>query len=81
MTTSRRPRHSMPADVDERLRSSGVLTSYDKRPAYQRNDYLIWIDEAKKPETREKRIRQMIDELKCGDVYMKMRWNAGSDKK
>jgi uncharacterized protein YdeI (YjbR/CyaY-like superfamily) len=70
----------MPADVGERLESSGTRTAYDERPAYQRNDYLMWISETKTSETRDKRIRQMIDELKRGDVYMKMAWKAaGSD--
>jgi uncharacterized protein YdeI (YjbR/CyaY-like superfamily) len=43
--------------------------TYDARPPYQRNDYLIWISQAKTPETRDKRVRQMIDELKRGNVY------------
>jgi uncharacterized protein YdeI (YjbR/CyaY-like superfamily) len=66
----------MRIDIRERLKSSGTRTAYNERPPYQRNDYLIWIDQAKKPETRERRIRQMIDELRRGDVYMKMAWKA-----
>jgi uncharacterized protein YdeI (YjbR/CyaY-like superfamily) len=78
MTAGKRPRHPMPPDIQERLEASETLAAYGDRPPYQRNDYLIWIDEAKTPDTREKRIRQMIGELKRGDVYMKMTWKTGT---
>jgi len=45
---------------------------YQARPPYQRNDYLGWIDGAKKPETKARRLQQMLDELEQGEVYMKM---------
>jgi uncharacterized protein YdeI (YjbR/CyaY-like superfamily) len=79
MTTTTRPRHKMPGDVADALKPKSVRTAYDERPAYQRNDYLGWITEAKQPETRSKRIDQMVDELKRGDVYMKMAWNGAKD--
>ena len=62
----------MPADVRDRLTEAGVMSDYEQRPRYQRNDYLGWIARAKRPETREKRIRQMLDELRAGGVYMNM---------
>ena len=64
----------MPADVAEAMQKRGVLAAYRQRPPYQRNDYLGWINRAKRPETRAKRIAQMLDELDRGDVYMKMDW-------
>ncbi len=67
-----RPTNPMPDDVGDRLRGAGVLADYERRPRYQRNDYLGWIARAKQPATREKRIRQMLDELRAGGVYMKM---------
>lgn len=67
-----RPVNPMPDDVRDRLADAGVMSDYDDRPAYQRNDYLGWIERAKRPETREKRIRQMLEELSSGGVYMKM---------
>jgi len=67
-----RPTNPMPDDVRDRLEAAGVVDDYDRRPRYQRNDYLGWIARAKRPETREQRIRQMIDELRTGGVYMKM---------
>ncbi|MCL1803479.1 MAG: YdeI/OmpD-associated family protein [Eubacteriaceae bacterium] len=49
---------------------------YDARPAYQRNDYISWIERAKREDTRQKRIAQMLDELQAGDSYMGMAYNA-----
>jgi uncharacterized protein YdeI (YjbR/CyaY-like superfamily) len=63
----------MPDDVLERLEAGGLLDEYRERPFYQRNDYLAWIGRAKQPETREKRIVQMLDELAVGGIYMGMR--------
>ncbi|WP_404401202.1 YdeI/OmpD-associated family protein [Pelagibacterium halotolerans] len=71
-----RPLNPMPADVAARLDKAGLRASYAARPAYQRNDYLGWIARAKRLETREKRIAQMLDELRNGSVYMRMKWNG-----
>ena len=62
----------MPADVEQLLISCGLMDDYDARPRYQRNDYLGWIGRAKQPATRQKRIGQMLDELRAGGVYMRM---------
>ena len=64
----------MPDFVADALKAEGLRDSYDARPWYQRNDYLGWIDRAKRDDTKMKRLRQMLDELKAGDVYMKMAW-------
>ena len=71
--TLQRPTQQMPDDVAELLAQHGVCSAYDDRPAYQRNDYLAWIDRAKRPETRSKRINQMLSELEEGGVYMRMK--------
>ncbi len=70
----KRPLQPMPPDIRARLDSAALSAAYDARPPYQRNDYLAWIARAKRPETREKRIAQMLDELQDGTLYMKMRW-------
>lgn len=62
----------MPDDVLARLEARGLIDAYGERPFYQRNDYLSWIDRAKRPQTRAKRIDQMLDELEIGGVYMGM---------
>ena len=54
--TLKRPLHPMPEDVADRLSAAGLRAAYDARPPYQRNDYLSWIDRARRPGTREKRI-------------------------
>ena len=72
MDNLQRPRQPMPDFVREALEAHGLLVDYEARPAYQRNDYLAWITRAKRAATREKRLRQMIDELAQGGVYMKM---------
>lgn len=69
-----RPINSMPPDVKSALNESGLLDAYRARPAYQQNDYLSWIDRPKRQETRDRRVRQMLDELSAGRGYMGMEW-------
>lgn len=71
--TLQRPAQQMPDDIAEVLAKHRLRDAYDDRPAYQRNDYLAWISRAKRPETRDKRINQMLSELEEGGVYMGMR--------
>ena len=68
--------YEMAPDVRDALTAAGVMEAYRARPAYQQNDYVGWIARAKLPATRLKRIRQMLDELEAGGVYMKMDWNG-----
>lgn len=68
-----RPKEPMPAFVREALEQHGLLDAYRERPAYQQNDYLRWINQAKRQETKEKRLQQMLDELRVGGVYMGMK--------
>ena len=74
---NRRPRHPMPDFVREALEEHDLIAAYDARPPYQRNDYLGWISRAKREDTRQRRLAQMLDELRLGDVYMKMAWRGG----
>jgi uncharacterized protein YdeI (YjbR/CyaY-like superfamily) len=53
------------------------MEAYYERPPYQRNDYIGWINRAKRDETKQKRLNQMLDELEKGNVYMKMEWKKG----
>ena len=69
-----RARYPMPEYMRETLESRGLLQAYQSRPPYQRNDYIGWITRAKRPETQEKRLNQMLKELEKGDVYMNMAW-------
>ncbi len=67
-----RPKHPMPDFVKKALEDRGLIKDYKDRPAYQQNDYIGWINQAKRKETKEKRLRQMLEELEAGGVYMKM---------
>jgi uncharacterized protein YdeI (YjbR/CyaY-like superfamily) len=67
----------MPEFVEQALKQHDLMEAYRQRPPYQRNDYLSWINRAVRPQTKEKRLLQMLDELERGDVYMKMDWNSG----
>jgi uncharacterized protein YdeI (YjbR/CyaY-like superfamily) len=68
-----RPRHTMPALIKKALLENGLMKDYKERPPYQQNDYIGWIIRAKRRETREKRLNQMLDELRAGGIYMKMK--------
>ena len=70
----KRPINEMPKEVASALKRRRLDTAYRERAAYQQNDYLGWIARAKRPETRERRLAQMLDELAAGDAYMGMRW-------
>ncbi len=67
----------MPRAVERALVESGQMRAYRSRPAYQQNDYLGWINRARRPQTKERRLQQMLSELERGDVYMKMDWRPG----
>lgn len=71
----RRPRYPMPEFIRQALSGRGLMNAYDSRPPYQRNDYIGWITRAKRTETRQKRLAQMMEELERGGVYMKMKWH------
>ncbi len=49
------------------------MEKYRARPAYQQNDYIDWINRAVKEETKNRRLKQMLDELSRGGLYMKMK--------
>jgi hypothetical protein len=69
-----RPRYEMPDFIHNALQKRGLMEAYLARPPYQRNDYIGWITRARLTATRQKRLKQMLTELKKGDIYMKMRW-------
>jgi uncharacterized protein YdeI (YjbR/CyaY-like superfamily) len=71
-----RPREIMPDFVATALNEHALRPQYEARPAYQRNDYLLWINKAKRDDTKQKRLRQMLYELEAGGVYMGMAWNG-----
>jgi len=77
-TMPSRPRYEMPDFIQTALQKRGLMDAYLARPPYQRNDYIGWITRARLTATRQKRLKQMLAELKKGDVYMKMEWRTKS---
>lgn len=68
--------HPMPDFVASALREHKLEKAYEARPPYQRNDYIGWIMKAKLEATRQKRLHQMLAELKDGTLYMNMPYQA-----
>lgn len=64
--------YPMPEFVSETLMKEDLMNKYLERPPYQQNDYIGWITRAKRPETVQKRLNQMITELHDEDKYMGM---------
>ena len=65
----------MPAFMRTALLKHRLMRAYELRPAYQRNDYIGWIMRGKLKATQQRRVQQMLDELRAGGVYMNMKWN------
>jgi len=76
MTGLKRPLNPMPELILAVLTERGLMTAFEARPDYQKNDYLGWIARAKRSDTRQKRLDQMLDELQRGGVYMNMVWRG-----
>jgi uncharacterized protein YdeI (YjbR/CyaY-like superfamily) len=74
MMTLTRTRHKMPDYIREALTERNLLEAYHVRPAYQQNDYIGWITRAKREETKQKRLSQVLEELEGGRLYMNMLW-------
>jgi antitoxin (DNA-binding transcriptional repressor) of toxin-antitoxin stability system len=79
-TTSRlkRPKHPMPDLIRAALEKNKLMDEYHSRPPCRQNDYVGWITRAKLPDTRQRRLNRMLDELRRGDVYMKMAYRPKS---
>ena len=72
--TLKRAKNPMPEFVRDALDQHGLMQAFRSRPPYQRNDYLGWICRAKRETTKQKRLAQMLDELRDGGLYMHMKW-------
>jgi uncharacterized protein YdhG (YjbR/CyaY superfamily) len=72
----KRARNPMPAFVRSALLQTGLMEAYHSRPPYQQNDYVGWIGGAARDETRQKRLAQMLRELRAGNRYMNMAYRG-----
>ena len=61
-----RPRYSMPDFIREALDEHGLMDAYRARPPYLQNDYIgsLCVTRGKLEATCQKRLSQMLDELK-----------------
>ena len=75
LSTLRRKINPIPEEIRIILEEKNLMGAYLNRPPYQRNDYMGWIGRAVHKETREKRLRQMIEELELGNLYMNMEYH------
>ena len=76
MAALKRALNVMPADVRAALEESRLMELYRRRPPYQQNDYIGWINRAKREQTKQKRLAQMLAELRAGDKYMGMNYRS-----
>ncbi len=53
----------LPPDLEAALATSGLSAFFASYPPSHRSEYLRWIDEAKRPQTRESRIAKTIAAL------------------
>jgi len=56
----------VPEDLTQALSSAGLLGAFDRLAYNYRKEYARWIERAKKPETRMKRLREAIELIKAG---------------
>ena len=59
------------ADIKQALQAAGFWEEFAKMAASHKREYVKWIEEAKKPETRERRIQKMCEMLAEG----RKNWN------
>jgi len=61
------PVHKMPADLKKTLTAdSKVRAAWEDITPLARNEFICWVESAKKSETRSRRIRRTCEELKDG---------------
>ncbi len=59
--------HELPDDLrDALVMSPSALAAWDGITPLARNEFICWVEDAKKPATRERRIRRTCEELEQG---------------
>lgn len=59
--------HSLPEDLEKTLvDDSAVLERWEDITPLARNEWICWVEDAKKPETRQRRIERVNNDLKGG---------------
>jgi uncharacterized protein YdeI (YjbR/CyaY-like superfamily) len=68
----------MPKDFSGALKESGLAEFFSSCPPSHRREYLKWITEAKRPETRRERIKKAVKMLavKCAAKAARLKKSA-----
>jgi len=59
----KRQQYSLPDFIKEALKDARLLEKFRSLPPSHQREYLGWIEEAKRPETRASRIEKLITKL------------------
>lgn len=59
--TARENANATPADLAQALKKNKAWTTYQKWPASRKKQYLYWLASAKKPATRQRRLRAIVE--------------------
>lgn len=54
---------AIPRDLEEALCKAGILETFTRLAYSHRREYVVWIEEAKRPETRSRRVAQTVERL------------------
>jgi len=58
--------NAVPSDLVQELEVQQVWADFDELPPSRKKQYLYWLESAKRPETRQKRILAIVEVLKSG---------------
>ena len=70
-----RPRSPTPDFFRDAINARGLMMPMVRVRPTSKMNYIGWIQRAKLESTRQKHLNQMLDELKKGNVYMKVKWS------
>lgn len=59
--TAREDVGALPEDLIQELTSNDAWASFEKWPASRKKQYLYWLNSARRPETRQKRIQAIVE--------------------
>jgi uncharacterized protein YdeI (YjbR/CyaY-like superfamily) len=57
---------SVPDDLVQELEENDVWMVFENWPSSQKKQYLYWLESAKRPETREKRVKAIVEKARRG---------------
>ena len=59
---------AVPADLGDALAASDARQSFDRLSFTHRREYVEWVEGAKRPETRERRIAETVRRVRAGEA-------------